>query len=302
MVLRSQLCSAESLRSPALRAWADRLRPMWAGDDGDGDGDGVGRRDVMLHRKMWEWLFVAEALHERGVLAPGRRGLGFGVGQEPLTALFAAEGCDVVASDQPRHAAVAGGWTDSSSEWAGSLENLNQWGLCAQEEFTRRVRFRAVDMNAIPRDLRTGGFDFTWSSCALEHLGTLEAGADFVVEQMDCLKPGGVGVHTTEYLVSSNELTVEAGGTVFYRRRDIEALVARLRKLGHDIDVDYSEGTAPEDLHVDVPPYSDVHLRTELAGYVTTSLALVVTKGVGRGPGRGRGGRLRAVVGRRGGQ
>ena len=37
-------------------------------------------------------------------------------------------------------------------------------------------------------------------------------------------------------------------------------------------------------------PYSDVHLRTELAGYVTTSLALIVTKGEGREVGGERGG------------
>jgi len=30
---------------------------------------------------------------------------------------------------------------------------------------------------------------------------------------------------------------------------------------------------------VDAPPYSDVHLRTRLGEFVTTSLALVVTKG-----------------------
>ena len=93
-MLRSQLCSVESLRSPALLAWAERLRPMWATTDED-------PRDVLLHRKMWEWLFIAEALRERGLLGPGRRGLGFGVGQEPLVALFAAQGCDVVATDQP---------------------------------------------------------------------------------------------------------------------------------------------------------------------------------------------------------
>ena len=299
MVLRSQLCSAESLRSPALRTWADRLRPMWAGsDDGDGGaGGGEGRRDVMLHRKMWEWLFVAEALHERGMLAPGRSGLGFGVGQEPLTALFAAEGCDVVATDQPRQRRWrAGGRTRRPNGRAG-WRTCNQWGLCEPDEFARRVRFQAVDMNALPGDLRTGnGFDFTWSSCALEHLGTLAAGADFVVEQMDCLKPGGVAVHTTEYLVSSNDVTVEAGGTVFYRRRDIEALVARLRGLGHDIDVDYTRAPTPEDLHVDVPPVFRRPPAHQLAGYVTTSLALVVTKGAGRRAG----GRLRALVGRRG--
>jgi len=244
-MLRSQLCSAESLRSPQLRAWADRLRPMWASGDEDS-------RDVMLHRKMWEWLFIAEALRERGLLAPGRTGLGFGVGQEPLVALFADAGCDLVATDQPHGAAVASGWTDSEVEWAGGLEHLNTHGLCPDELFVRRVRFRAVDMNAIPDDLR--GFDFTWSSCALEHLGTLGAGADFVVAQMECLRPGGVAVHTTEYLVGSNDETVEAGGTVFYRRRDIEALVERLRRAGHTIDVDFTLGSRPGDFTLDVAP------------------------------------------------
>jgi hypothetical protein len=289
-MLRSQLCSAESLRSPALVAWAERLRPMWAAGDQDG-------RDVLLHRKMWEWLFIAEALGERDMLAPGRSGIGFGVGQEPLVALFAAAGCDLVATDQPLETAVASGWTDSEVEWAGGLENLNGFGLCAAAEFEQRVRYRPVDMHAIPADLR--GFDFAWSSCALEHLGTLAAGMDFVVAQMECLRPGGVAVHTTEFLVSSNDAdaTVEAGGTVFYRRRDIEALVERLGRAGHAVDIDYTEGTTPDDLHVDVPPYTDVHLRTELAGYVTTSLALIVTKGSGIRSGSGRRGLLRRALG-----
>jgi len=277
-MLRSQLCSAESLRSPELRAWAERLRPMWATDLED-------RRDVMLHRKMWEWLFIAEALRERDMLAPGRSGLGFGVGQEPLVALFAAAGCDLVATDQPQEQAVASGWTDSQVEWAGGVESLPTFGFCSDEDLARRVRFRPVDMNAIPEDLR--GFDFTWSSCALEHLGTLTAGMDFVVAQMQCLRPGGVAVHTTEYLVAGRDETVEAGGTVFYRRRDIEDLVRRLRSAGDAIEVDYTEGTTPDDLHVDVAPYTDVHLRTQLGGFVTTSLALVVTKGTGRRRARG---------------
>ncbi len=272
-MLRSQLCSAASLRSPALRSWAERLRPLWAADHDD--------RDIMLHRKMWEWLFIAEALRERGLLTAGRRGVGFGVGQEPLVALFADAGCEVVATDQPLESAVASGWTDSESEWAGGLEHLNEAGLCAADAFAQRVTFRPVDMNALPTDLT--GFDFAWSSCALEHLGTLEAGMDFVVASLGCLRPGGVAVHTTEYLVSSNHDTVEAGGTVFYRRRDIENLVARLRRAGHEVDMDYTLGATPDDEHVDVPPYTDVHLRTELAGYVTTSLALIVTKASGSG-------------------
>jgi len=54
--------------------------------------------------------------------------------------------------------------------------------------------------------------------------------------------------------------------------------------------MDYTLGSAPEDLHVDVPPYTDVHLRTQLGEYVTTSVALIVTKGTDAG---GAGGRRR---------
>ena len=60
---------------------------------------------------------------------------------------------------------MSSGWTDSAVEWAGGLEDLNLSGLCPGDAFAKQVRYRDVDMNAIPSDLR--GFDFTWSSCAL---------------------------------------------------------------------------------------------------------------------------------------
>jgi len=274
-MLVSQPCRYESLRSPELRAWSERLRPAW-------DPDGVDPRDVMVHRKMWEWLFICQALAERGMLEAGRRGLGFGVGREPLVALFAACGCDLVATDLSPERAEAAGWADAggaaaASQYAGSRAGLNDHGLCDQALFEARVRFRHVDMNELPDDLR--GFDFTWSSCALEHLGSLAAGADFVVAQMRCLRPGGVAVHTTELNVSSDTDTYHEGGTVLYRRRDVEELAARLRKLGHRIELDLTPGTTPADLHVDVAPFTDTHLRTRLGDYVTTSLALVIERG-----------------------
>ncbi|MFC7553839.1 methyltransferase domain-containing protein [Pseudoroseomonas wenyumeiae] len=58
--------------------------------------------------------------------------------------------------------------------------------------------FRAVDMTRIPRDLH-GQFDLVWSACALEHLGSLRAGENFILEAMRCLKPGGIAIHTTEF-------------------------------------------------------------------------------------------------------
>lgn len=268
-VLISQLCTHDNLSSQELRAWSDRLRPMW-------DPDGTDPRPMMLHRKMWEWLFICESHAERGMLRPGRRGLGFGVGREPLVALFASLGCEVVATDLTPDQARSAGWTDTGDEYSGGLEGLNEYGLCPADRFSQQVTYRYVDMNYVPEDLRD--FDFTWSSCAFEHLGDLAAGTEFVIAQMRCLAPGGVAVHTTEFNVSSDERTVESGGTVLYRRQDIEALAGRLRRLGYRIDLDLTEGDTSADRHVDVPPFSDTHLRTALGEFVTTSVALVIEK------------------------
>ncbi len=87
-------------------------------------------------------------------------------------------------------------------------------------------------MRAIPAEL--SGFDFNWSSSCFEHLGTLDAGIDFVIAAVEnTLRSGGIAVHTTEYNLTSNEHTVTEGPTVIYRRRDIDELVRRLRDRGH---------------------------------------------------------------------
>jgi hypothetical protein len=266
-LLSSQMCKREVLTSPPFVAWAERMRPGW-----DLGGSGA---PVLIHRKLWEWLFITQALAERGVLREGSRGLGFGVGQEPLVAMFAAMGCEIVATDQTEAGAAAGGWADDR-QFAGGLDLLNRYELCDPEVFARRVTFRTVDMNAVPSDLR--GFDFTWSSCAFEHLGSIGRGLDFVRRQMACLRPGGVAVHTTEFNVGSDTETIDDEATVLFRRRDLEGLGRWLRRRGHRVDLDFEPGTTPDDRHVDVPPFSDVHLRTRVLAYTTTSYGLIVTR------------------------
>jgi hypothetical protein len=262
------LCTEAQLTSAPFVEWADRIRPAW---DLEHSGVAVG-----THRKLWEWLFIIEALHERDMLRPGRRGLGFGVGRDPLAAFFASLGCSVVATDLDDARAAAGGWT-TTGQHASGLSELNQAGLCDPAVFAQRVEFRVVDMNAIPSDLRD--FDFTWSACALEHLGSLTRGEDLVVNAMRCVRAGGVAVHTTEYNVSSNRKTLAEGPTVLYRRRDIQRLVRRLRRAGCAVeDVDFDQGHLPADAHVDVPPWSGTHLKLTIDRFVATSLALVVTQ------------------------
>jgi hypothetical protein len=258
--LVSNLCTAEQLDSPAFRYWLAEIGEVWR-----------------FHRKQWEFGYLMQALYERGCLTQGKRGLGFAVGQEALPSYFAAQGCTVVATDLGATDSRAAGWAESG-EWSSTVDVLNRRELCEPALFTERVTFRPVDMNHIPPDLT--GFDFTWSSCSFEHCGSIELGMQFVLRQMDCLQPGGVAVHTTEFNLTSNTSTVTKGRTVIFRRADIEELVRRVRALGHDVEpLDLTIGEHPLDWFVDQRPYTrDKHLRKRQGRYAATSIGLIIRK------------------------
>jgi hypothetical protein len=254
-------CRQESFDQPYFAYWAHRLALGPA-----------------YHRKIWEHVFICQALWERGLLAPGSLGLGFGVGREPLAAFFASEGCLILATDLAPESAQSAGWSKSDQHAVG-LETVWFPHLCARPDFETRVRFRACDMNAIPDDVE--GYDFCWSACALEHLGSIDAGLAFIENSLGCLKPGGWAVHTTEFNLSSNRDTLSTGGTVLFRRQDFERLAARLSAQGHVMaPLDFDPGFAPLDRYIDVPPYTDApHLKLALEGYATTSFGLIIQKG-----------------------
>jgi hypothetical protein len=231
-----------------------------------------------FHRKLWERFFIIQTLFERGLLSPGYRGLGFAVGREPLPALFASYGCEVLATDQPAELAEQQGWIDSGEHSAGELKDLSNNAICPDADFYRRVKYRAVDMNAIPGDVKD--YDFCWSSCSFEHLGSLEHGLIFVENAMKTLKSGGIAIHTTEFNLTSNDETLETDHLCIYRRRDIERLTERLERAGHRVSpIDWSVGSGFVEKIVDLPPYNAPgHLRLRLDKYDCTSLGLIVQR------------------------
>jgi len=257
-VIPSRPCTQEQLESSTFRRWATE----------------IGEDPNRLHRKIWEFCYIADVLHESGMLAPGKRGLGFAVGLEPLPSLFARFGATIVATDIDAPRAQASGWIDAHQHASG-LDSLNLRGLCPDDRFQENCSFRVVDMNQVPDDLRD--FDFVWSACAFEHLGTLDNGALFVRRAMRCLKPGGIAVHTTELNCSSDDSTLTSGQTVIYRRRDLEELAYGLTADGHHVNLNFDHGSLPADRYIDEPPYhSDVHLKLLLEGFVSTSYGITV--------------------------
>ncbi len=257
----SSLCRFDKLDSAEYRQWLSALELPWR-----------------THRKLWELAYICQVLHERNLLQPGRRGLGFAVGQEVLPAFFAARGVDIQASDLAASDTRNIQWAQTG-QWAAGLEALYRPNLCDDEQFRKHVHFRAVDMNNIPDDLT--GFDFTWSTCSFEHCGSIELGLRFLREQMKCLKPGGIAVHTTEFNLTSNLDTRVDGNCVLFRLQDIERVCLELTQAGHCVEpICIDVGDHPLDRKVDLPPYhQEKHLRLELFNYAATSIGLIIHKG-----------------------
>jgi hypothetical protein len=231
-----------------------------------------------VNRKFWEWCVIIQALQERSKLAPGSLGLGFAVGTEPLSSLFAAKGCRILATDLDVESSQAG-WIDTN-EHAASKNALYYPQLIARDTFDDKVSFQPADMRTLKG--LSGSYDFIWSSCALEHLGSLDAGMDFVLKSSRFLNPGGVAVHTTEFNVRSNKETVSRGPNVVYRQRDLLKLEKSLKLRGLKLAaLDFNTGDHPYDLDVDTPPYMQSgkpHLKLDISGQVATSFLLIVEK------------------------
>jgi hypothetical protein len=229
--LISQLCRFEELNTDCFRLWISKLKEPW-------------RRE----RKLWELAFISQVLHENEMLQPGKRGLGFAIGQEKLPALFASMGCHIVATDLPESSEDSLVWQNSNQHLT-NLNTLNSDGICDPVLFGENVSIRRVDMNDIPDDLE--GFDFTWSTCSFEHCGSLKLGLNFIENQMKCLKPGGIAVHTTEFNLSSNRKTINEGITCIYRKKDIKALYKRLKHQYIFSPLDFRIGQHPSNFRVD---------------------------------------------------
>lgn len=253
----SQMCTASQFESSDYFTWCERLK-----------------KEPQKSRKLWEYVFILSALEQSGALKSGNSGIGFGTGQEPLPSFFASLEIDVLATDAP--AEIAEAWT-ATMQCSATAEMLFYERIVERERFERHVKHALVDMNSIPPDLQ--GFDFCWSSCALEHLGSIEKGLSFIENSLDCVKPGGVVVHTTEFNLDSNSETIDNEGTVLFRRRDIEQLLRKLASDGHEVlPLNLCTGDEKIDQYIDVPPFSLPHLKLQVSGFTTTSLGLIVRK------------------------
>jgi SAM-dependent methyltransferase len=244
---------------------------------------------LVFHRKLWEFAYILQGLHESGVMRAHARGLGFGCGAEPIASYLAARGVEIVATDLQPERQEAEGWRASGQH--ASQDAAFHSHLIERNVFDSLVQLRFVDMNTLPDDLRD--FDFCWSICALEHLGSIANSMNFIVEAMETLRPGGIAVHTTEFNFLDDERTLDNWPTVLFQRAHFEALAQRLTAAGHHVaPLDFHVGSKPLDRFIDIPPYShdwskamrlqwgeeSLHLKLSIDGFASTCFGLIIKK------------------------
>ncbi len=244
----------------------------------------------IFHRKLWEFVYVLQAIYEGGHLRAGARGLGFGCGDEPIPSYLASHDVYVTATDLPLEHAKSKAWIDNSQH-ISRADAAYKANLLSREQFDRQVAVRPADMNDIAGDLRD--YDFCWSICALEHLGSIKLGFDFIENSLVTLRSGGTAVHTTNFNFLNDQQTIDDWGTVLFQRKHFEDLAERLQRQGHDVaPLNFNIGRKPLDRFIDVPPYpqnwgqwqrdmwqeSVIHLKLSANGFACTCFGLIIRK------------------------
>lgn len=274
--LKSKPTTQEDMESSWLKYWADQLKIK-----------------PIMHRKIWELCYVPQAIYEKFENIRGKKGIVFGAGEEPLPALFASKGAEITVTDLHPDKVAGMGWAESNQH-TDSLEKVYYENIIDRKTFKEKVSLRYVDMNDISSDL-DGEYDFCWSVCALEHLGSIQNGLDFIENSLRTLKPGGLSVHTTEYNYTNEVESLDNWPTVFFQDKHFKQLAEKLKGKGYEFaELSFDIGNKPLDRYIDIPPYSEgegwitkanwgnvnqhAHLKLSVDGFPCTSFGMIINK------------------------
>jgi SAM-dependent methyltransferase len=176
------------------------------------------RKTGFIHRKDWEWALGIIAMHRFGKLNKNMIAIGVGVGREEVLFYLANYLCHVHATD------LYDGrdWKNfAPSDFPGNPKKYAPFSY--REDALTVLRMDGTKLE-FPSDI----FDIAFSFSSIEHFGGVNhSGSLKSLREMErVLKPGGIAVITTEYIINDKE------HPEFFNRRTIYSdLVDRLEKL-----------------------------------------------------------------------
>jgi len=150
---------------------------------------------LSMHRKSYELTQLLFGLSRLGRCGGDARILSVGAGPEPVLYWLANHVASVTATDL-----YEGRWqSDGARE--GDEEVLARPEEFAPFAYRRdRLEFRKMDGRHLT--FPAGTFDVAYSLSSIEHFGGVEGARDAIDEMTRVLKPGGLAVIATEYILS----------------------------------------------------------------------------------------------------
>jgi SAM-dependent methyltransferase len=148
------------------------------------------REPPRFHRKQWEFALVFQALERLGLLGPACDGLALGGGRERLLYAVAPRVRRLLVTDLYAPDTT---WKEARTDDPDSY--VREGAPFAVD--LRALQVRRMDMREL--ELPDRAFDFAYSCCAIEHIGTEADFAHHLREVHRVLRPGGAYVFTTEF-------------------------------------------------------------------------------------------------------
>jgi SAM-dependent methyltransferase len=242
---------------------------------------------VPIHRKVWEFARVIQALQACGVWRADAAGLSVAGGRERFLFYAANHVARIVSTD----IYGAGGFAEGEAD-EGFLSDPAAY---APFPF-RREPLRAARMNAACLLFHDGLFDFTVSFSSIEHFGGLAAAIRALQEMVRVTRPGGVIAITTDY--SLNGFTTNE---IFTRDAILRLAAASGCELAAPLDLVLSPDSKAHLLDMLRDDLARLpHLNLKIYAAIFTSLCLIFRKpgsaaGDGQAPGTAFADRLRAI-------
>ncbi len=153
-----------------------------------------------IHRKGWEWTQTVWGLEKLGMIRPEHRAIGVGAGRECVIFWLGDRLEHVVATDLYGNET----WSTAGGREADPGVLIDAQPFCPRPIRQEAIEFKTMDGTDLGH-FDDGTFDIAWSLSSIEHFGTHERSADAVREMARVVRPGGIVVIATEYLLLGDQ-------------------------------------------------------------------------------------------------
>ncbi len=220
-----------------------------------------------MHRKAFEWVQTIYGANLLGKITPESILLGIGTGHEPIVYWMAKHCRKIYATDLFRGDWIQGGASEGDPSVLNCPEKYQPFEYPGE-------RLTFLPMDGCHLAFKENSFDLVFSLSSIEHFGGKEYSTLAVREMERVLKPGGVVVIATEYILNQRE------HSEFFNENDLLEYVVKASsmKLVQNISFQVPRSLIEKPLKIPEEIYKSPHMSLTNGEVTWTSIILFFEK------------------------